>query len=104
MYQNEAQVATAVKKSGLDRSEVFLISKIAQDDHGTESARKAVAESVKNVGDYWDLYLIHNPRSGAQKRLETWRVLGSLSLRHNQWNIFLTDCIRVERRRKLLES
>jgi diketogulonate reductase-like aldo/keto reductase len=88
MYQNEAQVATAVKKLVLDRSEVFLTSKIAQNEHGTESARKAVAESVKNVGDYWDLYLIHSALSGAQKRLETWKVLGPLSLRHNQWNIW----------------
>ncbi|KAH9840558.1 NADP-dependent oxidoreductase domain-containing protein [Rhodofomes roseus] len=78
LYHNEAEVGRAVRESGVPRSEVFVTSKIGSGsgEHGYESTLKAVDSSLQRFGfDYLDLYLIHDPLSGKQKRLETWRAL-----------------------------
>ncbi|KAH9916484.1 Aldo/keto reductase [Fomitopsis serialis] len=76
MYRNEAQVGQAVRESGVPRAEVFVTTKIYDPDHGYESTLKAVDESLQSFGfDYIDLYLIHSPLSGKERRLETWRAL-----------------------------
>ncbi|OBZ66561.1 Glyoxal reductase [Grifola frondosa] len=76
MYLNEAQVGQAVKESGIPREEIFVTSKIYHPEHGYESTLAAVQDSLDKFGfDYLDLYLIHSPLSGKEKRLETWRAL-----------------------------
>ncbi|TFY54034.1 hypothetical protein EVJ58_g9098 [Rhodofomes roseus] len=78
LYHNEAEVGRAVRESGVPRGEVFVTSKIGSGsgEHGYESTLKAVDSSLQRFGfDYLDLYLIHDPLSGKQKRLETWRAL-----------------------------
>ena len=62
MYGNEAEVGAAVAKSGLDRADVFVTSKLSNGCHRPDDARRAFAESLDALGfDYLDLFLIHWP-------------------------------------------
>ena len=59
---NERAIGAAVKKSGIARREMFIITKLWIQDAGYGSARKAFETSLKNLGlNYIDLYLIHQP-------------------------------------------
>jgi 2,5-diketo-D-gluconate reductase A len=61
-YGNEQEVGDAIRQSGLDRSEVFVTSKLDNDFHEPDDARLAFDESLKALGvDYLDLFLIHWP-------------------------------------------
>lgn len=74
MYGNEKEVGEAVKRSGLKREDIFVTTKLWNDDHDYEKAQKAFDKSLKNLGfDYLDLYLIHWP--GTDKRKEAWKAL-----------------------------
>jgi 2,5-diketo-D-gluconate reductase A len=62
MYGNEREVGEAVAKSGLDRSDIFVTSKLSNDAHLPEDARLAFELSLQELGfDYLDLFLIHWP-------------------------------------------
>jgi diketogulonate reductase-like aldo/keto reductase len=74
IYQNEADVGAAVKASPVPRAEVFVTTKLWNDDQGYDSALRALDASLGRLGlDYVDLYLIHWPVAG--KRRESWRAL-----------------------------
>ena len=63
IYGNEESVGSGIKKSGIDRKELFITSKLWVDDSGFENAKKAFKLSLDKLGtDYLDLYLIHRPR------------------------------------------
>ncbi|RRS01684.1 aldo/keto reductase [Glycomyces terrestris] len=73
-YGNEAGVGRALAASGLDRGEVFLTSKTW--DHGYDDVRRNLEESLERLGtDYLDLYLLHWPRPGVGKYVESWQAL-----------------------------
>lgn len=62
IYQNEAEVGTALKDSGLKREEIFLTTKIWMDRLNDGDLQKSVDESLKKLKtDYVDLLLIHWP-------------------------------------------
>ncbi len=62
MYGNEREVGEAVAKSGLDRADIFVTSKLSNDAHLPEDARLAFELSLQELGfDYLDLFLIHWP-------------------------------------------
>jgi len=62
IYGNEKGVGEAVKKSGVPRSELFITSKLWNDDRGYERSLEAFDETLENLGmDYLDLFLIHWP-------------------------------------------
>jgi 2,5-diketo-D-gluconate reductase A len=62
MYGNEKGVGEAVRASGLDRGEVFLTSKLSNDAHRPDDARRAFDGTLEALGsDYVDLFLIHWP-------------------------------------------
>ncbi|EPQ53241.1 Aldo/keto reductase [Gloeophyllum trabeum ATCC 11539] len=76
VYRNEADVGAAVKESGLDRGDLFITTKCASKTHGYESTLKGVDESLARFDfNYIDLFLIHDPLSGPEKRMETYRAL-----------------------------
>jgi 2,5-diketo-D-gluconate reductase A len=61
-YGNEKQVGEAVAKSGLDRGDVFITSKLSNDAHLPDDARVAFEVTLEALGtDYVDLFLIHWP-------------------------------------------
>ena len=61
-YCNEEAVGSGIKKSGIDRKELFITTKLWIKDAGYESARAAVEKSLRRLQtDYLDLYLIHQP-------------------------------------------
>jgi methylglyoxal/glyoxal reductase len=73
-YQNEKSIGEAIKESGIKRDEVFITTKVWNDDQGYESTLKAYDRSLKLLStDYADLYLIHWPVTGKFK--DTWRAL-----------------------------
>jgi len=78
MYGNERQVGQALARSGLDRADVFLTSKLGNDAHRPDDARKAFDETLAALGtDYVDLFLIHWPlpsRYGGDY-VSTWKTL-----------------------------
>jgi 2,5-diketo-D-gluconate reductase A len=62
MYQNEAGVGQGIRDSGLDRSDVFVTSKLNNGFHEPDAARKAFDQTLSKLGfDYVDLFLIHWP-------------------------------------------
>lgn len=74
-YKNEEGVGEAIADSGLDRDNVFITTKLANDNHGHDTALRALDESLRKLGmDYVDLYLIHWPRPSAGKFVETWQA------------------------------
>ena len=74
IYGNEKEVGEAVRNSGIERDELFIKTKLWNDDHGYESALKAFDKILKTLNtDYIDMYLIHWPVKG--KRKESWKAL-----------------------------
>jgi 2,5-diketo-D-gluconate reductase A len=62
MYGNEAEVGEAIARSGLDRGDLYVTTKLNNDSHRPEDARRAFDGSLKALGlDYVDLFLIHWP-------------------------------------------
>ena len=85
-YGNEESVGKAIsdflESSGVKREELFVTTKLWNDDHGYESAAAAIDLSLKKLGlDYLDLYLIHWPNplkfrdSWAEKNAESWKAM-----------------------------
>jgi 2,5-diketo-D-gluconate reductase A len=78
MYGNERQVGEAIARSGLSRAEVFVTTKLNNEAHRPEDARKAFERSLEELGmDYVDLFLIHWPlpmRYGGNY-VSTWQTL-----------------------------
>lgn len=61
-YGNEAAVGEAIRESGIDREEIFLVSKVWIQDAGYEKTITSFEKTLANLGtDYLDLYLIHMP-------------------------------------------
>ena len=74
IYGNEKDVGAAVRESGVPRAEVFVTTKLWNDDQGFDPALRAFDASLARLGlDYVDLYLLHWPVAG--KRLDSWRAL-----------------------------
>lgn len=73
-YMNEKAVGEAIKKSGVPREELFIITKLWVQDASYEAAKKAIQTSLDNLGlSYLDLYLIHQPMGdyvGAYRAME----------------------------------
>ena len=73
-YHNEDGVGAAVKKSGIARDELFLVSKVWISNYGFDKAKASIDESLRKLGtDYIDLMLLHQPfcdRYGAYRALE----------------------------------
>ena len=61
-YGNEESVGIAVKKSGIDRKELFITSKLTNSEHGYDRTHAAFEDTMKKLDmDYLDLFLIHWP-------------------------------------------
>ena len=84
-YANETEVGEAIKSSGLKRGEIFATTKILGAAGSVEKSYRKCVESVEKIDGgsdggkgYVDLFLIHSPNSGAEKRKEMWLALERL--------------------------
>jgi 2,5-diketo-D-gluconate reductase A len=76
MYENEREVGEGVRASGLGRDEVFVTSKLANDAHDPDEARRAFDGTLEALGfDHVDLFLIHWPLPGQGDFVATWKTL-----------------------------
>ncbi|WP_020007278.1 aldo/keto reductase [Salinicoccus albus] len=76
-YQNEQELGKALSESDVSREELFITSKVWNDDLGYEATLKAFDKSLQNLRtDYLDLYLIHWPVEG--KYTDAWKALEKL--------------------------
>lgn len=85
MYGNEESVGIAVKKSGIDRSDIFITTKLSNSVRGYRQTLDAVEQSLKKLDTaYIDLFLIHWPNPvkfrdrWQEANAETWRALEDL--------------------------
>lgn len=80
MYHNEKDVGDAIlgylsSHKDLKREDIHYTSKLASNSD-YDTARKSISRSVKECGlGYIDLFLLHSPYGGKQKRLESWRAV-----------------------------
>ncbi|XP_048457560.1 uncharacterized oxidoreductase ZK1290.5 isoform X6 [Rhincodon typus] len=84
-YGCESHLKTAIEKSGINRENLWITTKLWPGDYGCETTKAACLESCKRLGvDYIDLYLMHWPGGNAlgktnrELRAETWQVLEEL--------------------------
>ena len=77
MYENEVEIGRAIRSAGIPRSDIFLTTKLANQDHGFDQTLTAFDISLKKLNcEYIDLYLVHWPIQG--KRRDTWLALERL--------------------------
>src|SRR4051794_11970964 len=74
-YRNEEGVGGAIAASGIPREEIFVTTKLWNDDQGHDAAVAGFEASLERLGvDYVDLYLIHWPAPAKDLFVETWRA------------------------------
>ena len=81
IYGNEIGVGKGISESGIKRADLFVTSKVWNDERGYQKTINAFAKTLADLQlDYLDLYLIHWPASSSrysnweELNLETWRV------------------------------
>lgn len=80
LYRNEADVGRAMRDSGIPREEIWVTSKLwamGCKGDGYDYGLKQAQESVRQLGTYMDLYLIHSPHN-PQQRIRMWLALEEL--------------------------
>ncbi|MET0480369.1 MAG: aldo/keto reductase [Mycetocola sp.] len=79
LYANERGVGEGIRRSGIDRDELFVTTKVWNSDQGFDSTLRAFEHSMDLLGlDLLDLYLIHWPAPTQDRYVETWRALERL--------------------------
>ena len=82
MYGNEKEVGDAVRAAGIDRSEVFVTSKLSNAAHRPDDARRAFDGTLEALGlGYVDLFLIHWPLPTLYDGdyVSTWRTVAEFA-------------------------
>ncbi|HWM09179.1 MAG TPA: aldo/keto reductase, partial [Solirubrobacteraceae bacterium] len=83
-YDNEREVGEGIRRSGVDRDELFISTKLWMSDYGYDAAQVGFDASLRRLGvDHVDLYLLHQPvpthfenTIGAYKAAETFLADG----------------------------
>ena len=79
LYFNEAGVGAGVRAAGIPRDEIFVTTKVWNDDQGYDETLRAFDASLALLGmDYVDLYLIHWPAPKQDRYVDTWRALEAI--------------------------
>lgn len=75
-YDNEGAVGEGIRRSGIDRADLFIASKLPGRYHDRPMADDAIRESIWRLGvEYLDLYLIHWPNPLRDLYLPAWEAL-----------------------------
>lgn len=105
IYGNEAGVGSAIEKSGIDRDELFITTKLWNSDQGTQSVVDAMDLSLEKLGlEYVDLYLIHWPRADLDRYVESWLALEQLQADGKARSIGVSNFHRPHLERVLAEG
>ncbi|HWF21218.1 MAG TPA: aldo/keto reductase [Acidimicrobiales bacterium] len=76
MYGNEKEVGQAIARSGIDRSEVFVTSKLNNNQHTFDDALRAFDQTLVALDmDQIDLFLLHWPLPTVNNFVERWKAL-----------------------------
>lgn len=88
IYQNEVEIGKVLQEMKIDRSKIYITSKISTSEQGYENAKVACEKMLKRLNTpYLDLLIIHWPGAAGFKpsdeknrtvRRETWRALVEL--------------------------
>ena len=79
-YANEAAVGEGIRRSGIERSKLFLTTKFNSGWHSRDGVREAFGHAVKRLGtDYLDLFLVHWPNPAQGKFVEACEGLQRLA-------------------------
>jgi diketogulonate reductase-like aldo/keto reductase len=78
-YGNEEAVGRALRESGIPRDELFVTTKLWNDDQGYDETLRAFDDSLARLGlDQLDLYLMHWPAPKQGRYVDTWRAFEKL--------------------------
>ena len=73
-YENEQSVGEGIRQSGVDRSEIFVTSKLWNTERGYDKAMRAFEKTMSDLGlEYLDLYLLHWP--AVKKQYDNWEEI-----------------------------
>ena len=75
VYGNEEGVGRGLAQSEVARDDIFLTTKVWNEDQGYDATLRAFEESAKRLGTEIDLYLIHWPVPARDAYVDTWRAL-----------------------------
>jgi diketogulonate reductase-like aldo/keto reductase len=79
-YANEEEVGSSISEylssnPSLKREDIWFTTKL-KDNVSYNATRRKIKESIQKSGlGYIDLYLLHSPYGGQQKRRECWRAV-----------------------------
>ena len=74
VYLNEEPIGRAIRESGVKRQEIFVTTKLWNEDIANNNAQKAFEDSLRKLGlDYVDLYLVHWPIK--DKYVSVWKEM-----------------------------
>ncbi|GLI26685.1 oxidoreductase [Agromyces rhizosphaerae] len=75
-YGNEEAVGEALRRSGVDRSDVSVTTKVPGRDHGFDETLASISGSLDRLGlDWVDLHLIHWPNPSVDRYVDAWRAM-----------------------------
>jgi len=75
IYENERGVGEGLRQGSVDRGQIFLTTKLWNEDQGFDSTLRAFDKSLERLGtDTVDLYLIHWPSPARGLYVDTWKA------------------------------
>jgi len=105
IYGNEEEVGRAIAASGIPRDELYITTKLYNDDQGRATARDAFERSLDRLDlERVDLYLIHWPCPARDLYVETWRVLEQLQQSGRATSIGVSNFLEAHLQRLLDET
>ncbi|AZZ55847.1 aldo/keto reductase [Rathayibacter iranicus] len=104
IYGNEEGVGRALASAGIPRDELYVTTKLWNDDQGRQSAPVALDRSLEKLGlDAVDLYLIHWPVPKQDRYVESWEAMQELQAAGRTRSIGVSNFL-VPHLERLLEA
>jgi 2,5-diketo-D-gluconate reductase A len=104
-YGNEAGVGEGMRASGVDRSEMFITTKLDGQFQGQDRAVAGLEGSLKRMGlDYVDLLLIHWPLPQRDEFISTWKTFERLQAEGKARSIGVSNFKPAHLQRLLAET
>jgi 2,5-diketo-D-gluconate reductase A len=102
MYRTEVGVRKALERSGMERADIFITTKLLK--HGRDTALRLFERSLERLGcDYVDLYLIHYPFPEQDRYVETWKALTELKTDRRARSIGVSN-FRIDQLERIIDT